>query len=231
MAVLIDPEKFRKETIHIAERYKPDFIFFGGSIVKKSEFISSIKFIKKNSSIPLVIFPGDENQISSSAKAILLLSLVSGRNPEFLIGKQVKSAIALKKSGLEIISTAYILMDEFRQSSVARVTHTRGISQKNTKEIVSTALAGEQLGFQCVYLEAGSGVKENVSGSIISKVANTVQIPLITGGGIVSTEKAVSCWDNGADLVVVGNAIEKNPELLSYFCEARNSYNKNKREK
>ena len=225
LAVLIDPEKFNKEIVLLAQKSRPDFIFLGGSTVTKRQFNSAVRFINKNCSVPLVIFPGDEKQISNEASAFLLLSLLSGRNPEFLIGKQVKSAMTLKKSGLEIISTAYILLDERQKSSVSRVTGTRGISQKKIKEILSTALAGEQLGFQCVYLEAGSGVIQKVSEKIIHDTSQLLKIPLIVGGGINSEEKAVLSWRSGADIVVVGNAIEKNPELMNYFCKARNKLN------
>ncbi|MFN5181860.1 MAG: geranylgeranylglyceryl/heptaprenylglyceryl phosphate synthase [Bacteroidota bacterium] len=224
LAVLIDPDKFNPEVVANAEKTKVDFIFIGGSTVKKSDFYKAAGYIKKNSKIPLVIFPGDEHQISKKADALLLLSLVSGRNSDYLIGKHVSVAKQLKQSKIEIIPTAYILLDGGKKSTVSKVTKTIPIEPKNKNLIISTSIASELLGLKLIYLEAGSGAKISISGEVLRSVKNHINLPIICGGGIDSKDKIEYCWLNGADLVVVGNALEKKPELLFDLVKAREKY-------
>jgi phosphoglycerol geranylgeranyltransferase len=230
LAILIDPEKFSPEVIHECNRHRPDFIFVGGSTVSKKEFKKTISFISVNSKLPIVLFPGDENQIDKSANAVLLLSLLSSRNPDFLIQKHIASAVKLKKSSLEIIPTGYILIDELGKSSTAKVTGSKGISPKKSGLISSTALAAEQLGFRLIYLESGSGAKKTIPNKVVKSTSTIVNLPLVVGGGINAASKAIRLWKNGADMVVVGNAIERNPGLIRVFCETRNRINQTKKQ-
>ncbi|MBS1646265.1 MAG: geranylgeranylglyceryl/heptaprenylglyceryl phosphate synthase [Bacteroidetes bacterium] len=212
LAVLIDPDKFNLQLIHLANQCRVSYFFVGGSTLAKGAVHQVVSTIKKHSNIPIIIFPGDETQLSAKAEAVLFLSLLSGRNPEYLIGKQVQAAPLIKKIKLESIATAYILVEGKNTSATQKVTGTHPL--KNTKEIVHTALAAEMLGFKTVYLEAGSGARKSVSTSIIKQVKKVLNIPLIVGGGIDSAAKAQQLISAGADIVVVGNALEKNPFLL-----------------
>ncbi|MBC7862746.1 MAG: geranylgeranylglyceryl/heptaprenylglyceryl phosphate synthase [Bacteroidia bacterium] len=212
--VLIDPDKFDEKVIFEANKYKVDLFFVGGSEVKKSDFDQVIRFIKKNSGIPLVIFPGSTEQVSAKADALLFLSLLSGRDAEFLIGKQTAAALKIKKSKIETIPTGYILINGGKKSSTEKVTGSASISAKNEQLVVSTALAGEMLGKKIIYLEAGSGAKYPIPLSLIRKVKKQVSVSLAVGGGIDSAKKAERILKAGADLIVVGNAIENNLLLI-----------------
>lgn len=212
LAVLIDPDKFScgftqeflkeipKETTHI---------FVGGSSVPKGKTDETIKSLKKNTALPIVLFPGDYSQISSAADAVLFLNLISGRNPEYLIEQQLKSIPKIQNSGLEIISTGYILVDGGNRSSVERVTQTKPISQEDVTKIVHTALAGQYMGAKIIYLEAGSGAKYPVHSEIIRKVKKALKIPLIVGGGIRSESQKADAYRAGADMVVMGTVFEE----------------------
>ncbi len=223
---MIDPDKFNPDVIECCINYKPDFIFVGGSSVAKSDFTKTVKFIKQKTSLPLVIFPGDENQIDKNADGILLLSLLSSRDADYLIGKHISSALILKKSQLEIIPTAYLLLDESGKSSTAVVTGSKGISHKEKHLIACSALAAEQLGFKIIYLEAGSGAKKIIPSTLLKKIAGMISLPVIAGGGIDSAKKAGNLWQKGADLIVVGNAIERKIDLIRELCFKRNQLNK-----
>ncbi len=218
LAVLLDPDKLNlsqvAETVKRINKNKVDFIFVGGSTVKNGITEKLVKEVKKFTTIPLVLFPGDFTQITDEADAILFLSLLSGRNPEYLIEQQIKSVPLLQKTDLEIISTGYILVDGGVQTAVQRVSKTQTISQKNSTKIVQTACAGMYMGNKLIYLEAGSGAKNIVNSGIVKAVEENINIPLIVGGGIKTKEQLENTYKNGADLVVIGNGFEENTSLL-----------------
>jgi len=188
--------------------------FLGGSTLKKGEINQAIKEIRKLSPLPVIIFPGDSHQIDDKADAILFLSLISGRNPEYLIGKQVESAHIIKQKKLEAIPTGYILVEGERRSTTEKVSQTKPIAAKEIDTVVKTAIAGEMLGKKLIYLEAGSGARSPVNVKMIKKVKKNISVPLIVGGGIDSYEKAENVKSAGADIIVIGNALEKNIHLL-----------------
>ncbi|MCL5126952.1 MULTISPECIES: geranylgeranylglyceryl/heptaprenylglyceryl phosphate synthase [unclassified Algibacter] len=213
LAVLIDPDKFLVEkTGAFIEKINTSIathIFVGGSIV--DDFVTNVlvKEIKKHTKLPVVLFPGDVTQITKKADAILFLSLISGRNPEYLIGKHVEAVSKLRDTKLEIISTGYILVESGKETAVQQVTETLPMPDKNTQNIIDTAKAGELLGMKLIYLEAGSGADFPVSETIISKVKKEIEIPLIVGGGIRNLEQLEKAYQSGADLVVIGTAFEE----------------------
>ena len=224
-AVLIDPDKFESiEVISKSNRAGVDFIMVGGSILSNGSFEKCIQSIKKNTSIPVLIFPGNHLQISKNADAILLLSLISGRNPELLIGKHVIAAPAIKTSNLEVLSTGYMLIESGRQTSASYMSNTNPIPSDKTSIAACTAMAGEQLGLKLIYMDAGSGALNTVSAEMIKKVSKNISIPLIIGGGIDSPKKALLACKSGADIVVVGNAIEKDVTLIESIAKAIHSY-------
>jgi phosphoglycerol geranylgeranyltransferase len=212
LAVLVDPDKFNPGLIRLCRPDAVSFFFVGGSRLQSGNTGKTIRAIRKLSKIPVVIFPGDETQVSGEAHAILLLSLLSGRNPDYLIGKHVLAAPVIRRKKLECIPTAYLLIDGRRKSVTQQVTHTRPLH--SIKEICDTALAGQLLGFRLLYLEAGSGALRQINTSIIRKVRKTVELPLIVGGGIDSAAKARAAIKAGADIIVVGNALEKDAHLV-----------------
>ena len=222
IALLIDPDKISienlKDLLTKVKATPPDLIFIGGSLIS-TRIDDSIKTIKDNCKIPVLLFPGSSIQISRYADGILFLSLLSGRNPEFLISHHVSSAPLLKASGMEIISTAYLLVDGGKMSSVEYISNTKPIPHDKSDLAASTAIAGEMLGMKLLYLEAGSGAMAPVPANMISRVKEQTNIPLIVGGGLNSTEKIKNACNAGADIVVVGNAFEKSPKLLRSFVE------------
>ena len=203
-----------------SEKAKVDFIFIGGSKVKNGSFHRCVSSIRKLTNIPLVIFPGSKEQVSEKADAILLLSLISGRNPDYLIGEHIQAARQLKKSKLEIIPTGYILIGGGEKISAQAVTRTSPIKSSDKELAVSTAIAGELLGMKMIYLEAGSGAKKTLNFSLVKEVCKNISCPIIAGGGIDSPEKAIALYKAGADMIVVGNAIEKNVTLVSQISKA-----------
>ena len=211
MAVLIDPDKFSfKEASNFLSGLPKmiTHLFVGGSTVEKGETCKTVRILKALSDLPVILFPGDHSQVSQFADGILFLSLISGRNPEFLIEQQVRSVSKLKHMQLEIIPTGYILIDGKSDSAVARVSDTQPISQTDVEMVVDTALAGQYSGKKLIYLEAGSGAKIPISEEIISAVKEAVSIPVIVGGGIRSSEELEKAYRAGADMVVVGTAFE-----------------------
>lgn len=219
LAVLLDPDKLDlsqvSETVININQSKVDFIFVGGSTVKNGITDRFVKELKKITKIPLVLFPGDYSQITKNADAVLFLSLLSGRNPEYLIEQQIKSVPLLKNSNLEIIPTGYILVDGGVETAVQRVSKTQPISQRDINEIVQTACAGMYLGNKLIYLEAGSGAKDSVKPEIVRAVKENINIPLIVGGGIRTNKQLEEIYYNGADLIVVGTAFEENNQNLN----------------
>ena len=218
LAVLIDPDKFNLDLIKLANTCHVHYFFVGGSKLTNGNIEKTISSIKKHSKIPVVIFPGDEKQLSAKADAVLFLSLLSGRNPEYLIGKQVLAAPFIKKKKIECISTAYILVEGNKKSTTQKVTNT--IPLNNTTTIINTAIAAELLGFKTIYLEAGSGAKTSINTTLIKKVKQNIQVPLLVGGGITNVIKAQQAIQSGADIIVVGNALEENIHLLTQLSLA-----------
>lgn len=222
--VLIDPDKVKTnnidQIIDLAYRAKVDCFFIGGSLVINDTLDYCILKIKEACKIPVILFPGNSMQLSYAADAILFLSLISGRNPELLIGKHVETAPFLYASPLEIISTGYMLIDGGVSTSVSYMSNTYPIPSAKDDIAVCTALAGELLGLKLVFMDAGSGAKTPISESMISAVSSKVSIPLVVGGGIRTPEKALANAKAGADFIVVGNAIEKDPGLIMEMAAA-----------
>lgn len=217
LAVLIDPENFINEDAEDFFKILPvqvTHIFVGGSTAGALETQKTVEAIKEKSTLPVIIFPGDYNQISSMADGLLFLSLISGRNPEYLIEQQVKSVQHLRNISLEIIPTGYVLIDGGKNCAVQRVSNTKPISQNEIETIVDTALAGEYSGKKLIYLEAGSGARIPVSPQIITSVKEALTIPLIVGGGIRNLEKLEAAYAAGADMVVIGTAFENGDYFL-----------------
>lgn len=224
LAVLIDPDKLRlqglQQILDLAQEAGVHYFFIGGSLVVNNMLDSVLREIRERCSIPLVLFPGSSFQLSYRADALLFLSLISGRNPELLIGQHVISAPFLKMSPLEIISTGYMLIDGGVQTAVQYMSNTYPIPAHKNDIAVCTALAGEYLGLKMIYLDAGSGARNPVPESMIEAVRGAISIPLIVGGGIRSAEKAAAQLRAGADLLVVGNAIEQDPRLIRELAAA-----------
>lgn len=222
-ALLIDPDKYKVHTliatVYAAEELKINMIFVGGSLVS-DRIDSTIEIIKKNTNIPVLLFPGSLMQLSNKADAILLLSLISGRNPEYLIGNHVLAAPYLKKSNLEIIPTGYVLVGEDNTSSVKYISNTQPIPADKFDLVSATALAGEFIGNKIIYLESGSGALNPISADLIRDVKKNISVPLIVGGGLRTPEQIAAVSKAGADMVVVGNAIENNLQLLNSLVKA-----------
>ncbi|MEJ2003995.1 MAG: geranylgeranylglyceryl/heptaprenylglyceryl phosphate synthase [Cyclobacteriaceae bacterium] len=219
LAVLIDPDKVENPAelgslLRMASECYIEFIFVGGSHLMRNNLTDVIEEIKLSTDIPVVLFPGSTMQIDKNADAILFLSLISGRNPELLIGQHVVAAPILKNSGLEVLPTGYMLISNERNSSVAYMSNTSPIPTDKHSVAASTAMAGEMLGLKAIYMDAGSGASEVIPPRMISAVRKNINIPLIVGGGINTIEKARKALDSGADVLVIGNAIEKNPDLM-----------------
>jgi len=223
-ALLLDPDKCDSKHLNrllsIASSCGVSMVFVGGSLVNANvdNFISEIK---KESNLPVVLFPGNALQFSAKANAILFLSLISGRNPDFLIGNHVIVSGAIKRSGVEVIPTGYILIDGGVQTSVQYMSSTMPIPSTKIDIAVATALAGEQLGLKMIYLEAGSGAKQPVPVEMIKAVKCEISIPLIVGGGLKTQEQVKAAWDAGADMVVVGNALENDTDKLPLMARRK----------
>lgn len=222
--VLIDPDKVTSSTlsllINMANNAAVDYFFVGGSLVVSDHLGECIQQIKKESNIPVILFPGSPSQISRHADALLYLSLISGRNPELLIGQHVISAPFVKKSGLEIISTGYMVIDGGAPTTVSYISGAAPIPADKADIALCTAMAGEMLGKKLIYMDAGSGAKKPIAEEMISLVAKNIDVPLVIGGGIRDAEKAYRNCKAGADAIVVGNAIEKEPSLLEEIAAA-----------
>lgn len=226
-AVLIDPDKVNLDNfsnlLNLCTEYGADYIFVGGSLITNYIITEVITQIKKHTNIPVILFPGNSLHIDSQADAILLLSLISGRNPEFLIGQHVISAPLLRKSGLEILSTGYMLIDSGKPTTVSYISNTTPIPHDKSGIAACTAMAGEMLGLKLTYLDAGSGAMNPVSPEMIAAVRQSVDTPIIVGGGINTVKKAKNALSAGADVIVVGNGIEQNIDLLQEIALAVNS--------
>ena len=219
LAVLLDPDKIilgdLQRLISKINQSPATHIFIGGSLVQTDNLDQLILKIKESCHLPIVLFPGNPSQISDQADGILFLSLLSGRNPDYLIEHQVKAAPILKKTQLEIISTGYILIESGAETAVERISKTKPIGRENSSLVLATAQAGEMLGNKLIYLEAGSGAKQAVPLNTIELVSRNTEIPLIVGGGIVSLQGIEKAHKAGADLVVIGTAFENNLEFFN----------------
>ena len=217
-ALLIDPDEHSEKSLIAltvkANEASVDLIFIGGSLLNSS-IDHSIDSIKKHTSIPVILFPGSLLQLSSKADGVLLLSLISGRNPDLLIGNHVVAASYLKKNNLEILPTGYMLVDGGKTTSVEYMSNTQPIPSDKPDIAVATAMAGEMLGLRLIYLEAGSGAKTSLTTQTISQVNNNINIPLIVGGGIKTAEDIKRIVSAGADIIVAGTALEQNPDILN----------------
>jgi phosphoglycerol geranylgeranyltransferase len=230
-AVLIDPDKIENnsillKTINMSVENKVDYFFIGGSLITVNQSTQIISLIKENSNIPVVLFPGSTMQLDFSADAMLFLSLISGRNPELLIGQHVVAAPILKKSNLEILPTGYILVNCGNETSVSYISNTTPIPYDKENIAVCTAMAGEMLGLKMIYMDGGSGARNPISAKMISAVRKSIDIPIIVGGGIRSADQAMKALEAGADMIVIGNGIEKNPNLLIEVSDKITDYNK-----
>lgn len=223
-AVLIDPDKVSTTQIStmakLCNEAKVDFLFVGGSLMVTQHLDDIIHTFKKHSDISVILFPGSPSQVSKQADALFYLTLISGRNPELLIGAHVVSAPMVRASGLEIISTGYMVIDGGAATTVSYMSHSSPIPHNKEDIALCTALAGEMQGKHVLYMDAGSGAIRPISESMIHRVASQTNIPLIIGGGITDAEKAYLNCKAGADVIVVGNAIEKDASLIKEIAQA-----------
>jgi putative glycerol-1-phosphate prenyltransferase len=223
-AILVDPEqchnRILKDVVSLAMESAVDYIFVGGSLLVNDHLDKCISLIKSETKLPVVLFPGSEMQINGKADAILLLSLISGRNPELLIGKHVSAAPYIKASGLEVLPTGYMLIESGNSTTALYMSNTLPIPREKDDIAVCTAMAGEMLGMQYIYMDAGSGAEHAVPVSMIRSVKEQISIPLIVGGGISSPEAAFESCRAGADVIVVGTAIEKDAQLIKDIAAA-----------
>ena len=224
LALLVDPDKYSQESlalfVELAKETLPDCIMVGGSLVAGS-VEQVVQYIKLHTNIPVVLFPGNSHQLCNEADALLLLLLLSGRNADFLIGQHVVAAKAIRDSGIESISTGYILIDGGCSTSVEYMSNTKPIPRDKVEIIVATAIAGELIGNRLVYLEAGSGAINPVSKEAIQAVRQAISLPIIVGGGIRTVEQAKDAYLAGADMIVVGNALEKDRFFMRDLAQIR----------
>jgi putative glycerol-1-phosphate prenyltransferase len=228
-AMLIDPDKIDTAKIDeltgLAVRAGVDYLFIGGSLVISNHLDEVVQEVRRNCEIPIILFPGTPSQVSRYADGLLYLSLISGRNPELLIGQHVISAPAVRQSGLEIISTGYMVIDGGAPTTVSYITNAAPIPADKNEIAICTAMAGEMLGMKLIYMDAGSGARYPIREEMISSVATHVHIPIVVGGGIKDPEKAYRNCKAGADIIVVGNAIEKDPSLIAEMSAAVHGVN------
>jgi putative glycerol-1-phosphate prenyltransferase len=226
-AVLIDPDHVDAERIEklagLAVSAGVDYLFVGGSLVISNHLDEVVRQIRNRCSIPVILFPGTPSQVSPYADGLLYLSLISGRNPELLIGQHVISAPAVRKSGLEIISTGYMVIDGGAPTTVSYISNASPIPADKNEIALCTAMAGEMLGMKLIYMDAGSGARHPIREEMIACVAGSIEVPLVVGGGIRDPEKAYRNCRAGADIVVVGNAIEKDAGLIREMSAAIHS--------
>ena len=228
-AVLIDPDKNDAESLgrlcSLFAAHPPDLILVGGSLLLRPVG-DTIEQLKAGCDVPVYIFPGDVTQLSDSADGILLLSLISGRNPDFLIGNHVIAAPHLRRSGIDVIPTGYMLIENGHSTSVEYVSNTRPIPLGKTDIAVATAMAGEMLGMKMLYLEAGSGAAHTVGIDMITAIRGAVGLPIVVGGGIRNVEDAEKVYGAGADMIVIGTQLEEFPEQIAGFAELRDRLNR-----
>lgn len=226
---LLDPDRLTEETAvkyaKICEDQGVDGILVGSSMMLVNDFNSILKLIKENVKIPVLIFPGIFNFVSPNADALLLLSVVSSRNPQMLIGEQVRAAPQIKKYNLEAIGTAYMIIESGVSTSVNFMSGSMPIPRTKKDIAIAHALAAQYLGMKLLYLDAGSGAQFSVPEKMISSLKDNIDMPIIVGGGIKTPEEAKRKAEAGADIIVTGNILEKNfnPNLISEFVKAVHS--------
>ena len=229
LAVLLDPDNLDEAScqhiIALSMQHVVDYFFVGGSLVMTSHQAAIIRLLKSRSAVPVLLFPSHSLHLDSQADGILLLSLISGRNPDFLIGQHVVAAPLLRQSNLEILPTGYMLVDTGRQTTASYMSGTTPLPHDKPTIAACTAMAGEMLGMRLMYLDGGSGAQHPVSPAMIQAVRHAVETPLIVGGGINTIEKAQNALNAGADVVVIGNQIEKDPEFLGQVSKAVQRFN------
>src|ERR1043166_1211575 len=222
-AVLIDPDRANSsildELVELSIPAKVDYLLVGGSLVISNYLDECVQHLKKNCDIPVIIFPGSPTHVSKYADALLYLSLISGRNPELLIGQHVVSATLVKQSGLEIMPTGYIVIDGGAPTTVSYISNAAPIPSDKNEIAMCTAMAGEMLGMKLIFMDPGGGEKNPITLTMIEKVASHIETPLIVGGGITNAEKAYRNCRSGADIIVVGNAIEKDASLIKEISD------------
>lgn len=227
IALLVDPDKctgnIPNALVKVIKKRPPHLILVGGSLIS-NPIGSLVAFLKQNLDIPVVLYPGHPTHITPEADALLFLSMISGRNADLLIGSHVVAAPLIKQYNIETIPTGYMLIDGGVPTSVEYISQTRPIPANITDIAVATALAGEMLGLRLIYMDAGSGALNPVPAKMIAEVKRNCTIPLMIGGGITTPQKLATAFDNGADLVVIGNALEKDPELLDGFMDMADNY-------
>jgi putative glycerol-1-phosphate prenyltransferase len=214
LAVLIDPDKYNVQLVELCNTLPVRCFFVGGSKLETGDSHKTVSDIKKRSKLPVVLFPGDTSQITKAADGMLVLSLLSGRNAEYLIGQQVRNAAVIEKYKLPTYPVAYILVAGKHTSTTQQVTQTKAIAQDNYSELLNTCLAAQNLGFRAIYLEAGSGAKESIKARVLKKLKTKIKLPFIVGGGISTVKKVQELKAAGANIIVVGNALEKNVYLV-----------------
>lgn len=229
LALLIDPDKFDDvifEKLNQKNAFqKADYIFVGGSLIQGVNLGETIAQIKTVCEKPIIIFPGSNMHIDSNADGILLLSLISGRNSDFLIGQHIVAAPILKKSKLEILATGYMLIEGGKPTTASYMSNTTPIPHDKPEVAACTAMAGEMLGLKLIYADTGSGANKSVSNKMIYMLKKTVNLPIIVGGGVRTAHQAQEIWEAGADVLVVGNAIEENPDFIDELFEKKEILN------
>jgi phosphoglycerol geranylgeranyltransferase len=229
LAIMVDPDNSDiaglQKTAEVADATGADYLFIGSSLLTRDNMALCINQLKKNCEVPVVIFPGSLLQISSNADALLLLSLISGRNPEMLISNHVMAAPIIKSSKLEVIPTGYILVESGKITSALYMSNTLPIPFDKTDIAVCTSIAGEMLGLKIIYMDTGSGAIHSVPMEMVRAVRQNIQVPLIIGGGIRTPEDALETWDAGADIIVIGNTAETNPDIIFEMGEAKRALN------
>lgn len=235
LAILVDPDKSTQSSLEeiarLACKTGVDYFFVGGSLLTRDNLSFCIEEVRRHCGIPVVLFPGSVFQVDGQADALLLLSLISGRNPDMLIGNHVVAASMLQQSGLELIPTGYMLVESGKITSVQYMSNTMPIPFDKTDIAVSTALAGAMLGLRIIFMDAGSGAMHPVPLDMIRAVKESIRVPLIVGGGIRTAETAYDSWASGADVVTIGNAAETHPEVIPKIAEAKKELNAANREK
>ncbi|MBO3699444.1 geranylgeranylglyceryl/heptaprenylglyceryl phosphate synthase [Roseivirga sp. E12] len=229
LAVLFDPddtdERSLIKSLNVCLEQKVDYIFVGGSLVTSGSLHEVVSMIKSYTDIPCVLFPGNAIQIDASADAVLFLSLISGRNPELLIGQHVVAAPVVKRSKLEVVPTGYMLVNSGKPTSASYISNSQPLPNDKPSLVASTALAGEMLGLRTMYMDAGSGAEEPIAPKVVRAVRSAVEVPLIIGGGLNTPFKAKQALDAGADIIVIGNGAQKNLNLVTEVSEVVHFYN------
>tara|TARA_B100000497_G_C7670867_1_gene404871 strand:+ start:1053 stop:1811 length:759 start_codon:yes stop_codon:yes gene_type:complete len=229
LSVLIDPDGIKENDlgliVDLVNAHDVDFYLVGGSLLLDDKLDQTIQFLKKSSDKPVVLFPGNEIQLHQDADAILFLSLISGRNPEYLIAKHVIAAPRLRTMDIEVVPTGYMLIHSQKPSSASYISGTVPLPVDKPEIAAATALAGKYLGQRLIYLEGGSGATRPVSTNSIKAVRSAIDIPMIVGGGIKTTEQMHSIYQNGADIQVIGTAVERRPETLREFAKVKTEIN------